>query len=189
MFEKIQEVIQDLDNKKQLQITIGTLVATALLLVFFAYRFERNISDLSSKMKALNKARKETKELLSRSEIIDQQRNKVEENLEKDKNFNLEEFLRKTLEEVKLLQNLEQPNVTINEIEGVRTSSYEEVRLDARLKNINMRQVTDLLSKIQQQERVYTKFVEIFRSASISPTVNLHIIIGTLQKKPEPSIS
>ena len=191
MLTKIQERLGDFDNKKQTQITIGLLVLTLLAIGFFAYRFNKTANRLSTKMASINKARKETRDLLADEKIVQEQKMRVEEILEQGKNFVLEKYFQEDLlEKLGLTKNLDKsPAISKNALEGVRISEYEEIQLSALLKGLNMRQITELLSMIEQSPRVYTKSIEINRSQETNPVVDLQITIGTLLKKTETATS
>ena len=57
---------------------------------------------------------------------------------------------------------------------------YTEIKLDVGLSGLNMKQLVDLLYKIEQNERVYTKDLKIIKNLK-SPTIDVTLVIATFE--------
>ncbi|OGB97183.1 hypothetical protein A3F06_02220 [candidate division TM6 bacterium RIFCSPHIGHO2_12_FULL_36_22] len=184
LINKYKKFLEEFDDKKQLQILFIIIGLVILSGGFLLYRYSSSVKSLKKQMVVLNQARKETQQLLSKNEVVQKQRDKVEAMLAKEKSFKLMEYFKTVLDQLKLNAHRASEKISINDTEGIRASGYEEVNLSAQLTNMNTKQVVNLLYEIEQNERVYIKKLEITHSKT-NPVVDLNLTIGTLQKKAE----
>ncbi|HJM68705.1 MAG TPA: hypothetical protein QGF02_02045 [Candidatus Babeliales bacterium] len=184
LVDKYKKFLAEFDDKKQLQALFIILGLVVLCGGFLFYRYSSSVTSLKKQMVVLNRARKETQLLLSKNEVVQKQRDKVETMLAKEKSFKIMEYFKTVLDKLKLNAHRTSEKISINESEGVRASGYEEVNLNTQLTNMNTKQVVNLLFEIEQTERVYIKKMEITHSKT-NPVVDLNLTIGTLQKKAE----
>lgn len=180
--EKYNQFLEKYSEKKQFNTVIAVLVFVFIVGAFFTYRYFGMIQSMNKQMTSLNKARRETQRLLAQDKEIKKQQAKVEDMLVQQKNFKLKEFFQSIIDRLKLQPYVVSDRITRNELRNMRAADYQEILLEAQLHNMNIKQVADLLYEVEQNERVYTKSVEIKRSAT-NPVVDLTITIGTLQKK------
>ena len=61
-------------------------------------------------------------------------------------------------------------------------NGYSEIKLDASFSGLSTRQFVDLLYRIEQSERIYTKEVVLVKAPK-SSSLDLTIVIATLQSK------
>jgi hypothetical protein len=169
-------------SKRQQYSIIASFVGVCFLLIFIIlYNLISRSNNWEQKMVNINKLREETRMILARHEQMQQQKNAVNEILEKEKNFKIKEFFITLLQNVRLTPYLSK-QAEVSEPREV-TSDYEEISLTAQLNGITMQQLVELLSKIEDTDRVYTKEIVINKSPT-SPTLEVSLVIATLQAKP-----
>lgn len=165
--------------KKYCLIAAGVTIG---LLGLYLYSYYSSLNNLKSTIGQLNKKRIETRELLERFELVKKQRKTVDQLLERDKNFKILDFYENILQSLQVMNaQLQEPQTASQDV----LDGYTERTLYAQLVNLNMKKVTDILQAIEQNDRVYTKEIEIDRSTTKPQAVNLKITIGTLDKKEE----
>jgi hypothetical protein len=168
-------------SKKQRYTWISAFVGICFLIIsLMLYNLVSRTHGWEQKMVAINKLREETRTILARHEQMQQQKNKVNEILEKEKNFKIKEFFITLLQNVRLTPYLSK-QAEVSEPREV-TNDYEEISLTAQLSGVTMQQLVELLSKIEETERVYTKEIVINKSPT-SPTLEVSLVIATLQAK------
>ena len=157
---------------------LGTIVILIAAILFFYYR---SMFRLKKEITQINKKRTEVQQLLQRSDQVQKQRIEVDAVLAKEKDFKISQFFDKVLKEASILQSQTQPPTIASEDV---LDNYTQWTLDATIKNINMKKLTELLNIIEQNERVFTKELEISRASS--PTkINVRLVIATLEQKEE----
>lgn len=157
---------------------LGIIFAFIAAILFFYYR---SIFRLKKEIVQINKKRTEVQQLLERSNQVQKQRIEVDAVLAKEKDFKISQFFDKVLKEASILQSQAQPPTVASEDV---LDNYTQWTLDATIKNINMKKLTEFLNIIEQNERVFTKELEISRASS--PTkINVRLVIATLEQKEE----
>jgi hypothetical protein len=177
----ISDYFSNLD-RKQFIIVIYAVFGTIILLIagilFFYYR---SMFRLKKEILQINQKRTEVQQLLERSELVQKQQVEVDAILAKEKDFKISQFFEMVLQKASILQSQTQPPTTASEDV---LDNYTQWTLDATIKNINMKKLTELLDIIEQNERVFTKELEISRASS--PTkINVRLVIATLEQKEE----
>ena len=157
---------------------LGTLIILIAALLFFYYR---SVMRLKKEIILVNQKRTEVQHLLERAERVQKQRIEVDGILSKEKDFKISQFFQKVLKEASISPGQTQPPTTTSEDV---LDNYTQWTLDAIIKNINMKKLTELLNIIEQNERIFTKELEISRASS--PTkINIRLVIATLEQKEE----
>lgn len=175
-FDRLHRFLRYLDER-DLYRFIGALIGGILLIIgIFLYFYFSTVSDLQRRIKSLNQKRTEALAILSKYEIVVQQQKSVDEILKKDPNFIIKHFFNTTLQSLGLTQYLKKdPDVSSQNL----VSGYRELRLEARLTGLSMKQVVELLDKIEQNERVYVK--EITMHATKQRTLDTTLTIATFE--------
>lgn len=180
IFDPILSYLGQQSKKQQYTLLSVFVGITALIIALLMYNMISRMHSWEQKMVGINKLREETRTILARHELMQQQKNNVNEILEKEKNFKIKEFFITLLQNVRLTPYLSK-QAEVSEPREV-TNDYEEILLTAQLSNITMQQLVELLSKIEDTERVYTKEISITKSPT-SPTLEVSLVIATLQAK------
>jgi hypothetical protein len=174
---QIREYIEALD-KKQFQRSVIVLLSIIFVVnVFLMYRYYRSINTHLQRIASINKKRQEVKILLERFEKVKKQQSDVDTLLAKDKEFKIAGYFNDILKKLGIVQNkIREPETSTEELDN----GYREIELYAGLSNMNMQKITSLLDTLEQNERIYTKELEIYRPDG-GKTVNVNLHIATLE--------
>ena len=175
---RLMAYISTFDSKQFKHIMLmlfGAIFALTGLLVVYYYR---SVRTLKKELVQLNVKRKEVKELLERYDQVKKQQKQVDAILAKEGDFKISQFFEKLMTTVQIpKQSIQPPSTTSEDI----LDGYTEWTLDASIKNINMKKLTDLLHAIEQEDRIYTKELEV--TAGSASTINVRLLIATLERK------
>jgi hypothetical protein len=186
IINKTQEFLNSLDEKSFLKYVYGILGILILTSSFLTYRYFSKTSFLKEEWRKVNKTRREAQSLLTRDALVRRQKDLVDEILKKGKSFRIMQYLDQVLNNLGLKNNKgEVRGPTISPLKNVRSQDYVEISLEVSLRNINIKQLTDFLNEIEKNDRIYSKSLEI-TSTKKTKTIDVKIIIGTVQLKLEP---
>ena len=182
--ERIREFISNLDEKSfyiMLGVTSFIIFLTAVLIMFYT---RSQINVLQEQLVDINDQRVKIAVLLNRYDVVNKQRKEVDEILAREGardegfKFKILGYFQKVLDVLGMSKNLVQDPVptTVR-----KDKDYEETSLNPMLKELSMKQLTDLLQKIAGYELVYIKKIEITRAESMPPSVNVNLTIATLK--------
>lgn len=170
-------------TKKEITIitSIGTgIVITACAIILFIYISQKN--SLLLELKKTYALRNNANKLIQRQKEITEQKDIVDAILNKNPNFKLAQFFDSLAEGLRLNQYIENKTPAVET--RLENQDYSEVTLERRINNINTKQAAELIEKIEENERVYIKKLEIIKSNKI-PAVDVELTIATLQPKSE----
>lgn len=176
--EKVEQffaTLQTKDFKRGIFVLLGIVLVCCLGLL---YRHFSQISRLKKEIASLNKRRRdEIQPLLTRYELVKKQKAQVESILEKDPQFKINEFIDAVLEKLQLTKfKAKDPEFSQQELEN----GYTENQLYVSLAGVNIQQVVQFLYSVEENERVYTKDIELYKPES-GGTINANIRVATLQ--------
>ena len=140
-----------------------------------------SINSLKKEMIKVNNERMQTKNILEQNELLKKQQKDVEELIAQNKQFKLKDYFEKTLEKLNIKNNMKAPTITTEPLELLRSQGYEEVRMEVELVKLNTKQLTELLSELEENKRIDIKKLEITKSKK-EPTIDVQLTITTLQK-------
>ena len=144
------------------------------------YKYYSNMNSLIKQINFTNAMRNETKELLARNLAVKKQKEKVDEVLDSDKNFRIMHYFDDLTKQLRISQYVKEDK----QINIESKQDYNEIALTAKINNINMKQLVDLLQSIENKEIVFTKKLDITKSEKL-PVIDVDIVIATLQAKTE----
>jgi len=178
---QVREYIQGLDTQQFQRYLIALFVGIFLITSIIVYRYYSNVSALKKKIVYINNKRRDVKELLERYEIVKKQQEEVDALLEKDKDFKIGGYFDSVMNQVGIARNkTREPETSSEELDN----GYTEIKLYASFSNMNMQKLTELLDTLEQNERIYTKELEIYKPNQ-GPTINVNLLIATLEPKIE----
>ncbi len=180
MLEKIASFIENIETKKfylYAGVIIGSIFLFSAVIVFYHYR---QVNYFKSQIDEINDLREvDVRTILTRAQRVQQQRAEVDAMLAEDVNFKIGGYFKDLLTELNLLDK--QEIETTSQIE--REDNYRESILNTKFVDMNMKQLTELLSKIEQNRRIYSKELEITKSKKKPDALEVSITIATLQPK------
>jgi uncharacterized membrane protein YhiD involved in acid resistance len=175
----IKNFIQELDRKEFKRYMMIGFAIFCVLIGLLIFMQKRKISNLESKLRRINQQRDEVRSILQEHALINQQRAAVDAILAKDKNFKITQYFDNLVKELGLTRFMtKEPTPDERDL----NNGYDEIQLDATFKDMDMRQVTELLYKIEQNDRVYTKELALIKPPK-SSKLDVSITIATLQPK------
>lgn len=179
LLDRIREKLEKLDEKefyKYCAIFLGIILLLATIIIV---RYYITTSSLNKQMKRVNAMREEVKEILDKYEMVKKQREEVNALLEKDEEFILEEYLERLRNRLHLTYTIESRTT------APRDTVYQEIAINAKFTNMNMRELTELLQELEKNKLVYTKDLDIVKSKTRPGTLDVSITIATLKKAPK----
>lgn len=177
-FLKIKEYLDALESKdfkKYLLIGIACIAALVGLLIVQYYR---SASALKTRINLINRKRRDVQNMLERYERVKMQQIEVNSVLAKEKDFKISQYFENLLDKLGIAKNKIQEETLPKDV----LDGYTEWTLYANLSNLNTKKLSDLLYAIEQEERIYTKDLEIEKSSN---AINVKITIATLEQKTE----
>lgn len=175
----LRNFIQELDKKQFYQYISIFFAGFCILLGILVFFQRRSIAALDLKLKRVNQQREEARSILQEHVLINEQRAAVDAILAKDKNFKIPQYFDLLVKELGLTSHMSKvPTVVENDL----NNGYEEVQLDSSFKDMNMKQVAELLYKIEKNDRVYTKELILIKQSK-APLLDVTLVIATLQPK------
>lgn len=169
-------------NYKQFQRIVIIFFSTFFFISFIIlYVNIRTHKKLTTRIRTINRKRTEVRELLERYELVKRQKSEVDSFLEKDKDFKIAAFFDNVLQHLNLLgKKTRDPETSAENLEN----GYREIKLFATFSDMNMKQLIDLLDALEQNERIYTKELELYKPEQ-AQTINVNILIATLEPRLE----
>jgi len=171
--------VQELDRRefyRYLAVT-GGIFLCVLGIIFFFQR--RQIQDLDRRLKNVNKQRQAVRKILQEHALAEEQRQAVDSILERDRTFRIKEFFQLAVKNLGLTRAMGKEPVVIDNDLG---NGYTETQLESNFRNLDMKQVSDLLNRIEQNNRLYTKELTLSK-ARRTQKVDANLVIATLQPK------
>jgi len=183
IFNSIQQFILNLDEKSFFTYSAGAIGTIILLCGGLIYYYYSSINYWKKQINDINYAREEVKRIIDRDELVQKQREEVNKMLDEMPDFKIEGYFNDLIAKLGLTQNkVTTPNITYGD-RGDK--DYREVLLTTQFDTLNMKQLTELLNEIEQNNRIYAKELEISKSKKMPNTIDVVLTIATLQRKPE----
>lgn len=152
--ERLTRFLRHLDERELYRLIGAVIGGLLLLIVFFCYFYFSTVQTLQRRLKTINQKRAEALTILSKYEIVTQQQQRVDALLKEKPDFRIKHFFTESLQELGLHAMLKkEPEISSQDLVG----GYREIKLEARLSGLSMKQVVELLDRIEQNERVYVK--------------------------------
>lgn len=175
--EYVREFVSSLDERGFYILLSVALSAIFFISGFIMYYTRGRINSLQQQLIEINDGRRSISILLGRYTSVKKQRQAVNAILSREKGFKIYGYFHEVLDSLLISKNLVQdtPPITTK-----KDKDYEEISLTGVLNELSMKQLTDLLQKIAENELVYLKKIEIVKSESMPPAVNVTLTIATL---------
>jgi hypothetical protein len=181
--EPIKLFFNKTDSKMFLYYIIGYVVTCVVLCCLIIFYYYSSIHTLQRKIKNLNSAREEeVLTILTRAELVKQQRLMVEEILTKDADFKIAGYFLKLLTKLNI-KDKEDPTENISTID--LEENYRKNELAAKFEGLTMQELTKLLQELEENPRIAIERLEITKSKKMPKTIEVSITISTLLPKIE----
>lgn len=176
--KKIQEYVVELDERESYRlyaIILGVLIFFLAVIIYFYYH---SLGNIERRIKKVNQLREETRTIFAAHEMVKKQQQEVDTILAKDPTFKIKEYFTTVVNELHVEKNMSK-NAEISEPQDLN-NGYSEIKLEASFSELHMKQLVNLLYKIEQNERIFTKELVIAKALK-SPTIDVTLVIATLQ--------
>lgn len=181
LLNKYTDFIAHRSRKDFIRLLIALCGLILAVLIFLIYLFFHQKHTAVRALQDAYKQRNELQLLIEKNNEIKRQKEIVSQLLEKNNNFKLIQFFDVLVDTQRLGQYVADKRLTTTELEQ---QSMLEIELAIQLRAITMQQLVLLLQKIEENERVYFKKLEI-RKAGKLPAIDVDVTIATLQLKSE----
>lgn len=171
--------IESLDNKSFYQY-LGIVLAIILVLVsLVTFNFYRTVWYWQERNEVINEQREEVRELLTKAKQVKLLQTDAGRMIEQDEDFKIRDYFET------LLQQLQIPRASVVEINITpveHDAATREDILNAKLTDLDMKQLSELLEAIEQNKRVYIKELDIVKSKRKPRSLEVNITFATLNK-------
>ncbi len=174
LLKNIRERMANFERKDLFRVCLiylGLCVAVVVAIVVRHIYVQQN---LMSQIVQLNKARATVQEILSKYQLVQQQKNKVAAALQQNKGFNIQQFAQNVLQKYNIMAG------KLNYKHQQLSNGYAQESLVLPLQNIDTKTLCEILLDIEQQDLVYTSSVDITKS-SAAKKINASVAIATLK--------
>lgn len=179
IFKSLQEHISKLELKIFYIYCAAIAAATIIFIGGMIWRFYSKIDDIKRSIETVNEQRDEVQKILEKLSSVTKQRKAVDELLKQNKDFTIGGYFKDLVSELRLEQKKGTEHPIVHH--PTPDEKYIEATLSAEFSGIDMKELCDLLEKIEQNELVYTKELSITRSKKTANKIDISLMIATLQ--------
>lgn len=177
--KSLYEYIQTVEQKRVYQYIAGILITLSVLVLVVLYVRSSYRDSALTRLADINEQREQVKRIITNAQKIKQQRAQVNAMLAKDDSFKITSYLDTVLKKLHLSEK-----TTIGEHSQVdRENGYRESTRKITLVNMNMKELSELLHELEQNERIYIKDLEIVRSSRTPQTIDVMLSVATLEPR------
>lgn len=182
LFTSFRDFITQRDKKEFYYYLGATLCTLLAIMIGIIYYQSSRVSYWKRRINNINDYREEVRRVISKDQQVLGQRADVNKLLQENPDFKIDAYFTELVTQFRLEGHKTQTSITYADRGDLE---YREVLLNAKFDTMNMKQLCELLNAIEQNTRVYTKELEIIKSKKVPNTIDVNIIIATLQTKPE----
>ena len=175
IFDTVRDFIQNLNRKEMIRwgsLYVGICVA---LMIGLMVRHVWVGNETYNKMVQLNKSRATIQQIFTKFQIVQQQKNKIDEALKKDKNFNIQKFVQELI-----VQKNMASQVSSRFAHEKLPNGYTQESLTLTCTQITTQQLCELILAIEQQTLMYITFVDITHMIH-AKKINVSMMVATLR--------
>jgi len=173
--ESIQDYLHGLNQKEMMRVVAAFFICFSFIISFLLFRHFNTLHEIEQKTKILNKARQEIQLILTQYDQVKSKKEEVDHILMTDKNFYLVKYYQDTIQASSIV------NKTVsNLMTQPGPSGYDEESLQINFTQITMKQLSEFLQNIQNNNRVAIKNLNIIKSP-VPKKINAGLAIATLK--------
>lgn len=176
----IQDFFASRDSK-ELWIYYGIFMGLfVMILGIVIYSHSSQMTKLTNELKAINKNRDRAQIILQKNKAVIEQQEAVKTIIAQEPNFYIGQYFTELVKQLNLEGSLTRdPERSEHDI----GNEYLERKLGVTLSNMTMQQLCNLLYKIEQTPRVYTKELKMIKNIK-NGLLDVTLIIATLEAQP-----
>lgn len=177
--EPIRHYIMSLERQRLYRFMAGAIGTILVMVIFVLYMRYSYMEEGMARIADINNERERVQAIVSGAERVKKQRAEVDAMLTKDPDFKISAYLEDVLRKLRLSDK-----TTIGEHSQIeRENGYRESTRKIRLTGMNMKELCELLHELEQNERIYTKELEIARSSRQPQTIDVMLSVATLEPR------
>jgi CHASE3 domain sensor protein len=180
--DKMQAYLNSLDQRRFYQYLIGFLSVVFVLILLLLFQYYRSISSLQDEALEVNRLRKKAQKILTEVQKIQRDKKEIDAIIAKDKGFKIAGYFEDLISRLGLAQK---KSSALEVSSATSEGKYEEIILDAKFSGLSMKELTEILQEIESKKRVFIKELDIVASEKPANSINVTLIIATLQPKPQ----
>ncbi len=181
LLDTIKNFFDHIDQDDFYKYTAIFLFSITLITGGILFQYYRTVTALVQQIEDINDQRGQVRIILGKLQQVQQQRDAVDRMLAEEQDFKIGGYFTDLINSLNLENKLN--TSTTRQID--REDEYRESTLQANFTNMSTQQLTELLSKLEQNKRIYTKDLEITKSKKRPNTIEVALTIGTLQLQKE----
>lgn len=175
ILDTLKERIASFERKEIFRFCLVYLGICVVAVIAILVRHIYTLQEIQAKMSSLNKSRASVQTILTKYQIVQQQKNKVEAALKQNKTFNIQKFYQDLASKYGVAA---QSSVRFNRQK--LPNGYFEESLQITLNQIDTKTMCEFLLDIEQEPIVYTIGVDISKMSN-AKKINLTMSIATLR--------
>jgi hypothetical protein len=173
ILELLQERLANFEKKELYRFSLIYLAICIFAGVGIVAYYIYSIQDIKSKIIVLNKTRGSVQSILTQYQVVKRQKNKVDEVLKQNKNFNILKFFDELLQKYHIAAA---HKFTTQKL----PNGYQEDTIQMNMSNIDTKTMCELLSDIEQQSILYINSIDISKQ-NFAKKINLTLSVATLR--------
>ena len=179
IIKKIDDFLRSLERKDFYIYVSATLGVLCVFLALFFWQYYSSGSYYYGEIESINEKRSDViKRLFEREKKIKLEQKEVDKLLAKDPNFKIKQYIEQLLQDLRL-----QGKKGASSTSSIEQENYRENSLQISFAGMNMKELCELLKKIEETKRVFIKRVDIQKSKKIANTIDVSLEIATLFPK------
>ncbi len=170
-----QEKLASFEKKEIARFGLLYLIVCIFLVVGIIGYYVYSQQEMKNKITLLNKSRSAIQSVFTQYQVVKQQKNKVDEALKQNKNFNIIKFFQDIIQKKNLT------NQTTTKLGQQKLpNGYIEENLQVTVNQIDTKMMSEILLDIQQEPIVYIVSVDITKQ-NFAKKINFSMTIATLR--------
>lgn len=174
----IKNILVNTDKKDIVRYAIIYFSIFGVIFILSIFWHNRSINKAKLNYKNINKERKKTQNLLNERKILELQEQELNEILSQDKNFRIIEAYNNIINNLDLEKYVTEAPTPIEDQSG----KHIERKIPINLNNITTKQLVELLSEIQKDNRLFTKELTITKPAKSKNKIDIILVVATLEE-------
>lgn len=175
ILDTIKEKIASFERKELFRFCLIYAAICVVAVIGILIQYIYTLQEVQNKMSLLNKSRASVQSILTKYQVVQQQKNKVEIALKQNKTFNIQKFYQDLAAKYGVTG---QSSMRFNRQK--LPNGYFEESLHITLNQIDTKTMCELLLDIEQEPIVYTISVDISKISN-AKKINLTMSIATLR--------
>jgi hypothetical protein len=175
IFDTIRDFIKSLNRQEMIRYASFYVGLCVVGMIIILVRHMMISKDLYQKTVILNKSRSTAQQIFTKFQVVQQQKNSVDELLKKNKNFNIQKFF----PEIVAQHNLT-TEVSSRFAREKLPNGYIQESLTVTCTGITTQDLCELITSIEAQPLMYITFVDITNMLQ-TKKINVSMTIATLQ--------